>query len=49
MIDSFHLTSISRNFCRRSSDISDVNKESCTTVLSVLCVLVDEFSHLIRF
>ena len=39
---SFHRTSISRNFCRRSSDISVVNKESCTPVLSVLWIFVDE-------
>jgi hypothetical protein len=38
----FRLTSTSRNFCRRSSDISDVDIESGTIVLSVLRVLADE-------
>ena len=37
-----HHTSISRNFCRRSSDVSDVDRESETIVLSVLWIFADE-------
>lgn len=40
--ENLSLTSTSRSFCRRSSDRSDVDKDSGTIVFSLLYVLVDE-------